>query len=383
VTARVSARCLIAVVAAACAALLSVATPAPAAPALDPAQLTLRLSDLGPGYSADYGPCERWPNAHQFWPRSLQRLAAGFGRRGCRIRFDQVWRKPDPARPAGIDSDAFIFDSTAGPEAATLHARALLALAIGADRPDVAPIAPAGTIGDETHVFKVDSYEGPGMAVMWRSGPVLALVHAVGRREAITQAVVLQLAAAQQARVASPTPLLPADLDGLEVPLDDPNLRLPVQWLGRELPARGGRPALSLIVVSGPARRPLHGEPHVTLQYGHPFRGGMNVDVIIELWRRPAAARRGIRAASSRRCLRRYDGGRDDVPATIFGSYEPRRARCEQGPPEVWAALALFRGVAVTVEAIGCSACRPGNANYDSLAGLRAVLGALHPRTAP
>ncbi len=358
--------------------LLATAPVGAAAPALDPAELTLRLPDVGPGYST-YGPCERWPHAHQFSPRSLQRLAARFGRRGCRIRFDQAWQRHDPTRPEGIESDAFIFDSAAGPDAAMRRSRALVTLAIGADRGEVTAVAAASAVGDETRVFQTDTYEGPGFAVMWRSGSVLALVHAIGSPSAVTQQTTLQLAATQQARITAPTPLLPSDMDALEVSLDDPSLSLPVQWLGRKLPARSGHPALSLVVASGPNLSAS--EPRVTLQYGRQRPFGTEVNVELGLWEPRAARRRLLHAAELRRfCFRRYDGGLEGAEATIFGSYEPPRRRCGQGPPEVWVALAFFRGVAVTIDASICTLCRPGRISYDSLTGLRTLLRDLRPR---
>jgi hypothetical protein len=363
--------------------LLAAAPAGAAARALDPAGLTLRLPDVGPGYS-DYGPCERWPRAHQYWPRSLQQLAARFGRRGCRMRFDQAWLKHDPTRFEGIDSDAFVFDSAASPEAAMQKSRALVALAIGAEREELTAVATAIGVGDEVRVFRTDTYEGPGFAVMWRSGSVLALVHATGSPSAVTEQATLQLAAAQQAHVAAPTPLLPADMDSLEVPLDDPSLGLPVQWLGRKLPARSGQPALSLVVAS--RSDPSASEPRVTLQYGRQRRFGTEVNIELGLWE-PRAARRLLHGGELRRfCFRRYDGGLAEAKATIFGSYEPPRPRCEHGRPEVWVALAFFRGVAVTIDASMCTVCRPGRISYDSRAGLRTLLRTLRtrePRPAP
>ena len=368
-------------------AVLTAVAPAavPAAP-LAPETLTLRLHDLGPGYSDD-GPCERWPPAHAYWPSSLQRLAARFGRKGCRILFAQAWQKHDSARPESIESDAFVFDSAAGPKAAMPYDRALVALAIGAERDEIAPVVPAGTVGDETHVFRTASYEGPGFAVLWRSGTLLALVHAVGPAGAVTQQTALQLAAAQQARIVSPSPLQPSDLDDLEVPLDDPSLRLPVQWLGRAMPAHDGRFPLTLYLADGQGPGHSRTEPSVTLQYGHEGRLRHDrrrvrveiIDVDLELWA-PSAKRRLLQEELNRSCVRRYDGGLDGIDATIFSSSRSPRRSCGSKPPEVWRALALFRDVAVTIDPNICTLCRRKGATYASLAGLRILLRALHPR---
>ncbi len=84
--------------------------------------------------------------------------------------------------------------------------------------------------------------------VVWRSGAVLGIVIASsldGDGDARARAAV-RLAALQQERIANPTPLRPPVNDDRFVLLDDPTLKATVMWLGEQLPARGGFPALDL-----------------------------------------------------------------------------------------------------------------------------------------
>jgi len=380
-------RVAIALLALAAALLAPAPAPLSATPAGLPAPqtLTLRLSDVGPGYT-DTAPCEPQPLADFNSPRPLKRLASSVAHKGCWIRFDQAWRHIDRARPRGITNVAFVFASAAGAQGALRQARDVIALAIGAEPDEITEVA-SERVGDEARAFRIDSYEGPGFAVLWRSGPTLALVSATGSSDTLTEQAVYRLTSAQQARIASPSALRPADLDDIEVPLDDPSLHLPVQWLGRALPARGGRVPLTLYVAIGPGPNRSGTGPGAMLEYGH--EGWLQfdhrrmrtaiADVDLEMWA-PSAERRIVHEELDRSCVRRYDGRLHGIRATIFGSYRSPGRRCGEKPPELWRALARFRGVVVTIDPNVCTSCHRRRATYASLAGLRTLLHALRPR---
>ncbi|MFL5816337.1 MAG: hypothetical protein ACJ76L_01920 [Conexibacter sp.] len=360
------------------------AAAAPVAPVAPPApeSLTLRLPDLGPNYELGSTRCGRRSHAEErWWPSTLPSLSERFPHRGCVIAFGESWAGPGPDY---VMSAAFGFDDTAGPTAALQRPRAVAAHMLDAGRRgDLTPLSVDAPLGDDLRAFRLGGYPGPGTVLLWRSGSVLALVLAAGSASDRTTQAAVRLATAQQARIAAPTPLLQSDLDDVEVPLDDPHLTVPVQWLGRELRGAGGRPALSLDAVDGPNNDSPRGiEPYASLEYSssHPRRY-----VYLELWR-PHTMRRFLRSrVLSRYCVRRFDAHVEGINATLLGSYQPFNA-CPHSRPEVWSAIAFFHGVAVEIEGNSCYPCQARPRPYDSPAALRALLRALRvrePRLAP
>lgn len=357
---------------------LLVAAPAAATPAGRPAPniLTLRLPDLGPNYELWAEGCDPEPLAGRRSPQGLRDLARHRQHEGCRIAFGPSWDVPNAPRDPYVESIVFTFADAAGPQAGLHYGRALSALVLNTDRAKLVPVpSPSTPIGDETLVLRRTGHPfGNGYVVVWRSGSFLAIVSAVRRPRAATLQAALRLASAQQARIATPTPLLPADLDDAEVPLDNPKLRLPVMWLGRQLPAADGRPALTLDGVDLSRY-----EPQVEMGYG--YRGHPDaVDISLS---RPRPLRRILRDPVFKRlCLRRYDARILGLHAVIYGGPKPDfgRRRCAHDPPAVFSAIAFFRHVAVSIDAGACYPCEPRSAPFNSPAGLRAVLRALRPR---
>lgn len=340
-------------------------------PARDPAALTLRLPDLGPGYIVS----DETDAGTHCVPYRLSGLPGRPAHRGCDIGFTRAWHAPGaPSGPDDVESDAYVFDDAPALVSAFARPRALAAAVFGAPQRLFRPITldPPPLVGDATVVLRGDT----GVAIaMWRSQSVLGVVLIGGRGAQASPTVALRLAAAQQARIATPTPLLRSDLDDTEVWLDDPNLGVPVWWLGRHRAAQNGRPALGLL--DGPPLMTGRFQPRLDLNYTSP---GGRAGVDVALWK-PRTLRRALRQDAKRAmCIRRYDGRLPGAKATIYGSYKPPRRHCEPGPPEVLFAVAFLHRVAVTLDASDCFGCRAGRAPYDSLAGLRVLLRALRVR---
>lgn len=360
------------------------AIPAGAAPAPTPAPdtLTLRLPDLGPNYELVSGRCGTNARGEQrFWPNTLPSLARRFPHRGCVVTFARSWPAPHlPPRPGYVTSAAFAFADASGPVSALERPRQVAAHILHAKQRDLIPVPPSDAIGDQmlTFVFRGDPV--PGAVVMWRSGSVLALVLAGGPASDRTTHAAVRLATTQQARVTSPTPLLPSDLDDVEVPLDNPHLGVPVVWLGRTLPAEGGRPSLTLGGVDS-----SHFDPRAELWYG--YRGHPSaVDIALSTRRPLPPALRHVTFAQL--CLRRYATGIPRLHAVIYGGPKPDFGlrRCPHTPPVVFGAYAFFRGVEVGIDGAACFPCAPRSAPFNSVAGMRTILRALRfrpPRPLP
>jgi hypothetical protein len=361
-------------------AVLAALAPAAAhAAPLAPETLTLRLADLGPNYELVSGRCgERSRTEDRWWPSTLPSLAKRFPHRGCVVVFAKSWTMPrDPARAGYVVSAAFSFADAAGPTVALQRPRAVAAHILHVHRRDLAPLTVSAAVGDDVRALRLDDYSKSATVLLWRTGSVLVLTLASGPASGRATEDALRLAALQQARIAAPTPLLTSDLDDVEVPLDNPRLGVPVVWLGRTLPAAGGRPALSLENVDASQ---LAAEAE--LSYG--YRGHFDA-VDLEL-SRPGPIRRALRGPTLERwCLRRYETGIPGMHAMIYGGPKPvlGRSRCEHGPPAVFGAIAFFRGAAVGIDAGHCFPCAGRSAPFNSPAGMRAVLRALRVRETP
>jgi hypothetical protein len=365
---------LLAIVAA-CATLLTAAAQAGAAPPA-PRALTLRLADFGPGYYLPWGRCFAEPMLAD----SLR-----FANRNCVIAFAPAWTSPGAARgPGFVMSAAVVFKTPKRAAAVLAYPRLVASLVFDPSREDFEVMAPAPAIGDEAALLRAS--DGSAV-VVWRSGAALAAVlvgHGLQEHGGeIDPQVALALAATQQARIASPTPLLPSDDDASEVPLDDPGLGMPVYWLGHELPPRGDLPALTFS-ISLPAKQAGGGPVGPYLLYG---RRGDHAGVIVIL----LARREVLRRPSFRRELRQLKEPcahveRLTLPtgrATIYW----RGPQCPEldvrKTPDAFDdanAIAILPEVVVFVSADGCVDCHGPISRYESPAGMRRIVRALRPR---
>jgi hypothetical protein len=371
---------------------LLAAAPAAAATRTDPQDVVLRLADVGAGYVVgDDGGCGS-SFGREGTPRPLRRLERRHRFRGCGIEFDEAWAPPGAQRPPDVESHAYVFRDSTGAAAALRVGPSLLEFTVGPRRTSFVRRPPARPIGDEGVLLETDSAlaEGrprrPGVAVMWRTGRVLAFVFAAGADEATA----LVLAERQQARLEAPTPLGPRENDDLEVPLDDPRIAGLVHWLGRshDPPGRLGPLRLADVYRSGPGWA-------AALRYA----GG----VWLGVWRPRAFARfkrsRFGRLVWHSPCARstRLDLGQRR--AVIYSGYGPPNGDpfprpgpirlapgIESGPcPErkrdrVLAHVYLEDAV-VTVNIPICFFCiAAGRGPYNTEAGMKAVIRALQPR---
>lgn len=352
--------------AAACAALLAAAAPASAA---RPEDLALRLADVGAGYVIPDDECLPTTLHGDGTSRVVDQIAR-LRHRGCEIAFQRLWVAPGaPAGPREVSSRALVFDDPAGPQTALTRPRAVASFMYLPTREELEVIEPAPAIGDEAVLLRAPETSFRGATwwdaiVLWRSGNVLATVEAIGTESAdATAQAALRLAAAQQARIAAPTPLAPADLDDLEVPLDDPRIEGPVE-------------------VEQPTRADVRLGLRTSLHYGRDVGSGTAITVMTvepSLLRKPGP-RRELRRIRRARCTvvdrLRLPAGR----AAIFTG----AARC----PHYGDTFALVRlpGALVTVIPDGCQVCRGPVSRYRTRAGLKTLVRALvrrQPATSP
>jgi hypothetical protein len=361
----------------------------PAAPYAQ--RLTLRLSDLGPGYVWPDGFCYGSVLAGEGMPWAVTRIYLRHRHLGCTAELMEAWAPAGTApRPDAITSAAWVFRDAVGPDLLLQHARDVIAYAT-TDLWALTPLTPPA-IGDEAVAFQgrattVRASTHPsGAVVVWRSGRVLALVSAAGADTNVV-AEATRLANVQQQRIEHPTPLLPTDNDDVEVRLDDPDLDTPVLWLGHDFLPGDRLPALTLALADVDDTPSVLGD--LRLEYGRakpPFVG-----VSLYVWRRSrwrnAAKTSFARLGWHERCVRSTRIPVEGGIAVIYAGHERRQARCGRRPDRFFAHVFL-RDVMVSVDPIICTRCRKWGGSYedpyDSMAGMRAVVRGLHlrePRT--
>jgi hypothetical protein len=353
--------------------------------------LTLRLSDLAPGYLVgDDSGCGLGLTGEGA-PRELLRLER-HRHRGCIMEFERLWAPPgEPSGPPLVESAAFRFSREAGAVAAFASARTLVAHVLGVRRGSLGPLSVRASIGDAIAAFRTNDalVEGrprrPGVAVLWRAGRVLSLVFAGGRGDAEGEQAALRLALLQHARIQRPAALRPGDNDDREVPLDNPRLGVEVHWLGRRFQPAGQLPALVLADSFGPLG-PREG-PGWLAELDYEARGP-GAGVKLGLWTPSDFARfersRLGRLVRAHRCARSEQLDLPAGRAVIYAGYADPPRRCRARAPDRYLAHVFLDGLVVSVNVPICLLCIDGNADhpdpYDTLAGMRAVVKGLQPR---
>lgn len=356
------------------------------ADAPDPRLVVLRLVDVGPGYRiGNDGGCG--PLGGEGASPALLDVVRAHQPYACSIDFNRVWLTPGRApatAPVKVQSIALATPTDAG-------ARALLGVApdlldyFGPERGRPRPSR--RTLGDGTVVVDTRALAAgraaPGVAVVWRSGRLLNVVHVAAPGATGLEDAAFALAGRQQRRLAELTPIAAGDNDDVEVALDNPLLVLPVLWLGRRFDPRGRLPALELADaqaaparISGPGFR-------TSLWYRERPRGTL----ILGIWRpRDLTAFRRTRlgrlvwgSPCTRRRTLRIAGGR----ALVYAGYAstPRRP-CPSRPPDRYLAYAVRNGVVVSVDWPVCLCERSPQARgpYSSWAGMTAIVRGLRVR---
>ncbi len=347
----------------------------------EPEHLLLRLSDLPAGYVVgDDSGCGFMIGVDEA-PAALEAIDRAHASVGCAIEFNRAW-VPGGARPGPRLVDATVF-AVASPEGAAKAfdvRETLIDYVTGASAASLRPVPVPSPLGDASAAYATDDAlvdgraRSSGVVVVWRSGPLLGLLKVGSRPGAVAPETALALAATQQGRMASPTPITPGENDSTLVPLAHPDLDVPIHWLGTRFDPPGALPPLGVDAVFAPLELREGPRPRAEISYsGKDAR----THVSIGLWkpRRFARFRQGVVGrrlfdpgcvAAERLSLRR---GRAVI----------RKERCGRRTDFRFAHAVIGRTV-VTVNIPVCTRCgvatrRPRD--YETRAGLKAVLRGL------
>jgi hypothetical protein len=339
----------------------------------------LRLPDVGRGYVlGDDSGCGGLGTENA--PPSVAQVAVTYYPVfSCGTEFDRLWRARGrtPARGAlYVSSTAFVFATDEGVRAGFGTGRDLVAYELGLEAKDLAPRGDRPALGDEASVFFVADdfalgHSGrPGIAILWRQGRVLGVVHVVGLREGTAMPAALSLARRQEQRIAKPAALPPGVNDDRGVRLDDPHLRMPVYWLGLRFAPGRRLPPVKLAYIFGPPNAPDAPGNRASLGY-EGKRDGIGID----LWqpRRWARWRRSrySRGFWDRPCAQRRTVTLAHGRAVLFRSCAKRRASF---------AAHVYLPRAVLAVGAYCMRCDAGDGGYGSFKALTAVVRALRRR---
>ncbi len=359
----------------------------------DPTErLMLRLHDLPPGYfpfdfsegngvefiCEDLDPSDPSPELASFVRR--------FSPHGCLGLYVRVYKVP------GVETSGTVVGSgalDAGSDEAAEVGFSLADQLLGKVTENGIPeeVAPTATVGDATRLFhwkrapKLFRNGRFGSFLVWRSGTVLDAVFASADSLATSDAIVGTLAQRQQAHVEHPTPYTRAERNTSEIGLDDPALKLPVYWLGRNFAPGHGLPVARLESAGDPhyERERLAG-PKLELLYSHNLRLGAWPK---SNWKRFVVTR-PVRKFLTEPCLESTRVSLPDRRATVYAGNVEGFRPCAAHSPKRFFAVVHLGGLVITVSPNACDDCpEPAHGSFNSLAGMKTVVRSLRLRPKP
>jgi len=223
-----------------------------------PEDLILRLSDLPNGYvigdEPGCGPMlsteglsaevdailfDRWPGI-------------------CSREFIHYTESRLSDQPPLVESALMIFGDAGGSDLAFMAGEAIVRLLTS--QSGWRALAAPSTLGDATLLLHTSDAYTKGTtsteadAILWRDGNLVNVVLIAGLEGMGGQTAAIEYATKQHGRQTIPGTASPDDNDDLEVPLDRPNLAVPVYWLGRAFSPGGDLPQLDLASAWGPIK---------------------------------------------------------------------------------------------------------------------------------
>lgn len=344
-----------------------------AAHVTDPQAAVLRAGDLQRGYvEGDDTACGLASTEDP--DSALGKLFLEERPRGCTIELQRVWE--GGTGPPGVTSAAYVFGSTAAAEAGFRDRDPLLEYSASV----TARTGRRVDLGDEARLARGRGLNDPAVAVVWRSGNVVAIlaVEPANAQDALT------FARRQQKRILGTAPA-PHRVDTTVLQLDDPSLTLPVYWLGRSFNPGGRLPQLDL----NDARETRTGPGDtVELEYTGVVYGRVQA-IGLQLWR-PDAWRQFRKTRLGRLvwdspCAKavtvRLSAGRAEI-FTGYGAPRPLRPPCPSRPPDRVVAHVYLPGVVVSIDmpfCYGCAALETRNP-YETVSAMTAIARGLRLR---
>lgn len=234
-------------------------------------------------------------------------------------------------------------------------------------------------IGDGTRLFHTGlaqirkRWHEPGSAIVWNAGTTTGVVFVAGEEFAELDRAATHFAELQQAHIAAPTPYLLSEGEDVPVFLSNPNLRVPVYWLGRTFKRPGQRTSF---FISAHGRREMEGGLS-----GKQLEVAYAPYLFLDSWTRSGWQRFVQTRVGSRqwswRCTRSRTVDLPNGHATIYASYRTGYPVCPKFPPHHFSAHVFLPGVVIAIGEAQCGTCQSGGSVYQSFRGMEAVVRGL------
>lgn len=345
-------------------------------------ETVLRLHDLSPGYviEGDSG-CDAFEPTEIGTLKALDRWIVENWPEGCEFEYERRFSVPGYGpTPFQVVGETI---STPSAEAAAKGVGILLRLI-----PRVTKWQRQGTIsigpgGPTATLFRFKARFGgdpePVSVLVWHYGKLLAAIDVNGMTPQNNDSAALHYAQIQQRRLESPLPYTEAEQDDTEVELDDPNLKVPVYWLGRVFAPGSHWPTAELQTGTAVEEDGLPGVKLI-LRYD-----GFNLETWTpQSWKRFRDSFLG--KLNRGRCTRTTAFEWGQGHALISAGYRRRTfdEGCPHFPPTRYWAVAHLGGVVIGVNQTTCRCLSPGFGFYSSsLRGIKTILRGLTLRPKP
>lgn len=374
-------------------------------PNVDQTEMVLRLSDLPPGYVNGYlgegfddgdprcSAVKDPPGA----PARLSEFVEAYHPSGCVAAYGALWTFPgEPPVASTVASGVMALGSAEAADAAWEAAPTVL-LGRVFPRSEPTEVQTSAKVGSRTRLFHTRatlpySFGGNTKAsfLLWQTHNTMALVMAVGKSYKTTDRVTAELAPRQEQRILEPTPFKQSERYDGEVGLDDPEIDIPVYWLGRTFRPGEGMPPNKLFESywrgkpeaersrSGRFFSPQAPAGPLTIRY-YNFR--------LDTWTPSTwhvfAGSKSARALTTWKCTEIRAIKLPEGSATIFGGYAKDFKDCPSKPPTRFIAWVDLGGVKIVVNPPESAEGGLSNTPYDSFAGMAAIARGLKLRQQP
>jgi hypothetical protein len=305
----------------------------------------------------------------------LTRTKAAF----CEAEYERLYRAPGTgSTPASLASFALVTPSAkAAAEGLALSAETFeYQLGVG----DFKAVGTAPPLGEEARLFHSNHsrFRGlsnlPATLLLWRQGPVIGGIFTNGIHEATNDAAAAAYAARQQAYIAAPRPYLAGEAEDMLTYLGNPNIKVPIWWLGPTFEPQGLRPTFFEGAYGREelARR-LPGR-ELSVDYFNYLR--------LDTWTRQGWAKFSRTTLGRRQwswhCSRSQTVKLPHGHAVIYAAYRKDEATCPSRPPNHFSAHVFLPGIVIAIgEPLGLYEQGDGTGDYESWRGLKAVVQSL------
>lgn len=348
-------------------------------------ETVLRLHDLPPGYRTRTVPfCVDWtpsPNASA----DQRRAVAKYRPASCLFDYMRLYRVPGfRLAPPTVVSESI---NTRSEEASDAIFKLFVRDHISYPDDDHREVISLLPDGPTAHLARFESFlvggkpPRPAVLILWRYKHLLARVTVAGMKPQDNRKAAIRFAQIQQGHLEAPTPYTEAEKDEAEVPLDDPRLKVPVYWVGNPFEPGGGLPPSKL-------------ESSLSITGAGEGAPGQKSDLNYDGFRVSTWTARGWKRFQSddlgklnlrTPCTRKTEVDLEEGKAVIYTGYGRKRLpTCPDRPPDRHWAVARIGRLVIGVNLADCSICvEPGSGPYNSVRGIKAILGGLEVRPKP